>query len=61
MICCPSCASSTEGIEVMPTNDGYYLAYCPECGWVAEELLVLPLIEVEIVVVERIRLRESKE
>jgi transcription initiation factor TFIIIB Brf1 subunit/transcription initiation factor TFIIB len=60
MIVCPICQSRTEGIEAQPTQAGY-LPYCPDCGWVGEELLVLPLIEVEIEVQERVKLREVRE
>ena len=60
MICCPICQSRTEGIDTQPTKDGH-LPYCPDCGWYAEEDLQLPLIEVEIEIQKRVKLRESKE
>ena len=53
MIACPECH---EQLTSLGTSKGYML-YCQDCGYVADPL---PLPMLEIVIVERVELDESK-
>jgi len=62
MIACPECQSRTEGLEGMQHPRGTVL-YCPDCGWVDEQVMPYPIQEIRIKVYQsmRVELKEVRD